>query len=96
MKNIYIILIILISINTANSSEEKWRIKSIKTNYDVTIPFLIPYRTEIEFNGGHTVKTDIVEFKLMDFIQSKDNNKFIIYNGSIGMNSNTFDLSKKN
>ena len=81
MKNIYIILTFLISINIANSSEEKWRIKSIKTNYDVTVPFLIPFMTEIEFNGGHTVKTDIVEFKLMDFIKSKSNNKFIIYTG---------------
>ena len=41
----------------------------------------MPSSTEIEFNGGHTAKTDIIEFELMNFIKSKSNNQFIIYTG---------------
>lgn len=81
MKIIYIILTFFITINTAYSSGEEWRIKSIKTNYAVTVPFLMPTNTEIEFNGGHTIKTDIIEFELLNFIKSKSGAVFIIYTG---------------
>lgn len=80
MKNCILLILFLLSTNVYSSTEE-WRIKSIKTNYAVTVPFLMPTNTEIEFNGGHTVKTDIIEFKLMSFIKSKSGTKYIIYTG---------------
>ncbi len=81
MKTAYIILTFFTFIHTACSAEEEWRIKSIKINYAVTVPFLMPISTEIEFNGGHIAKTNIIEFKPIAFIKSKTDVMFIIYTG---------------
>ena len=81
MKKLYITLVFLLSINIAYASGEEWRIKSIKTNYDVTVPFLMPSSTEIEFNNGHIAKTGIIEFELINYIKSESGGVFIIYTG---------------
>ena len=81
MKTRYIILILLIFSTGAFSATEEWRIKSIKSNYSVAVPFLKPTNTEIEFNNGIIVKTNVIEFDILSFITSKDGVKFIIYTG---------------
>lgn len=81
MRNIIIFLTVLLSSCSAIASD-RWQIKSIKENYEpnaVEYPF--PESTEIEFTNGRVVKTNVIEFEFIDFIQSAEGNQFIIYAG---------------
>ncbi len=81
MRNILIFLTVLLSSCSAIASD-RWQIKSIKENYEpnaVEYPF--PESTEIEFRNGRVVKTNVIEFEFIDFIQSTTGDQFIIYSG---------------
>ena len=66
---------------SALASDSEWRIKSIKENYAVDVPFLMPIGTEIEFKNDHIAITDVIEFKYLDIIESASGNSFLIYTG---------------
>ena len=80
MKSILTTLILIILSTPVHADDNSWRIKSIKENYAIEVPFLLPTNTVIEFANGHMAKTDVVEFKLIDSFNIKDDN-YIMYSG---------------
>ncbi len=79
MKHLLFILVTLAI--SLHATPVEYRIKSIKTHFVTAVDFLMPNKTTIELNNGLVLTTDVIEFELIDFIETHDKHVFIIFSG---------------
>ena len=80
-KCLFLAATLLLTTSPSVASENKWLLKSIKVNYLADPNFNQPSGTEIAFTNGHVAKAEVINFKLIDYLDSNEGNKFIIFSG---------------